>query len=242
MLFATTGNPAGIALMLSAGLLTACATTPATRPSPPAAVLTGQYAYMADAAIFVDCATGGHYPVAEAGDNRALQAAYLSARPTPGAPVLIRVEGRILERPDSTGRASLQVDRFLSADAAATCPGVSTASLENTYWKLTTLAGKPVNVPDGQREPHLLLHPEQQRVSGSGGCNRIMGGYTLSGDRLDFGKLASTLMMCLSGGELERDFLATLERTARWQVQGQQLTLLAADGATLAVFEPRYLR
>lgn len=242
MLFVTTGNPAGIALMLSTGLLTACATIPAARPLSPAAILTGQYAYRADAAIFVDCATGGHYPVAEAGDNRTLQAAYLKTRPTPGAPVLIRVEGRVLAQPGSTGRASLQVDRFLSADAAATCPAASTASLENTYWKLITLAGKPVNVPDGQREPHLLLHPEQQRVSGSGGCNRIMGGYTLAGNRLGFGKLASTLMMCLQGGEQERDFLASLERTAGWQVQGQQLTLLAADGSTLATLESRYLR
>lgn len=242
MLFATTGNPAGIALLLTAGLLSACASTPMARPAPSAAILTGQYAYMADAAIFVDCATGGHYPVAEAGDNRALQAAYLKTRPTPGAPVLIRVEGRVLKPAGSTGRATLQVDRFLSADASATCPAASTATLENTYWKLITLAGKPVNVTDGQREPHLLLHPGQQHVSGSGGCNRIMGSYTLSGDRLDFGKLASTLMMCLQGGEQERDFLATLERTARWQVQGQQLTLLAADGNALAVFESRYLR
>ncbi|MGM7670086.1 META domain-containing protein [Microbacterium sp. A93] len=34
------------------------------------------------------------------------------------------------------------------------------------------------------------------RLYGSDGCNRLMGQWTLTGDRIEFGRLVSTMMFC----------------------------------------------
>jgi heat shock protein HslJ len=60
----------------------------------------------------------------------------------------------------------------------------ATASLENTYWKLTQLRDSAISASP-KNEPHLILDSETRRVSGSGGCNRLVGSYTLDGDRLN---------------------------------------------------------
>jgi heat shock protein HslJ len=139
----------------------------------------------------------------------------------------------------ATPRPALLVERFVTIAAQSACeaPSTGAASLENTYWKLTTLRGQPVVAPDRQREPHLILQPAQHRVSGSGGCNRLSGGYTLAGDRLTFGRTAGTMMACVDSMELERGFLDMLAVVARWRIDGQRLELIDSRGDVLARFE-----
>lgn len=210
--------------------------------------LRGLYRYMADAASFFDCASGDQFPVIDDGANVALQRAYIAARPTPGAPLLATVDARIVMRAAEDGgtpRPMLLVERFIAIAAQAQCeapPSSSAASLENTYWKLTTLRDKLVVVADRQREPHLILQPAQHRVAGSGGCNRFAGGYTLASDRLTFGRTAGTMMACVDSMEQERVFLEALALVARWRVDGQRLELLDERGEVLLRFEALYLR
>jgi putative lipoprotein len=127
--------------------------------------------------------------------------------------------------------------------ASAVPPQASPASLENTYWKLVSLRGAAVQLADKQREPHLILQPADRRVVGSGGCNRLMGSYTLDGERLAFSKTAGTMMACAQGVmALERAFLDTLPQVATWRIDGQQLELRDGQGTSLAAFESRYLK
>lgn len=114
----------------------------------------------------------------------------------------------------------------------------STATLENTYWKLMQLGKGPVTA-DPQREPYLTLQPEQKRVSGFGGCNRMMGSYTIAGDQLTFGQMAGTMMACPKGMETEAAFHKTLGSVARWKIVGEKLELFDAAGASVAQFESR---
>lgn len=207
----------------------------------------GLYRYMADASSFFDCASGDQFPVVPEGANAALQAAYTAARLAPGAPALATVDARLVMRAledGGTPRPALLVERFVTISAQPACEASSsgTASLENTYWKLTTLRGQPVAVPDRQREPHLILQPAQHRVSGSGGCNRLSGGYTLAGDRLTFGRTAGTMMACVDSMELERGFLEMLAVVARWRIDGQRLELVDSRGDVLARFEAAKLQ
>lgn len=113
--------------------------------------------------------------------------------------------------------------------------------LENTYWKLNRLGETPVTAVDNQREAHLVLHAEEARVAGSGGCNRLMGSYDLEGEALSFGRLATTMMACPAGMQTERAFLDALEEVAAWEVDGKTLTLSDADGEPLARFEAVHL-
>ncbi|WP_110656596.1 META domain-containing protein [Salinicola halimionae] len=107
-------------------------------------------------------------------------------------------------------------------------------SLTGNYWKLMTLGGRPVAVADNQREAHLILGADG-RVSGSTGCNRLMGSYTLQGDTLTFSQLASTRMACPAEMmALEQAWLTTLSDTAHYSISGQRLVLEDAKNQPLA--------
>lgn len=113
--------------------------------------------------------------------------------------------------------------------------------LVNTYWKLTQVGDATPEAVDNQREAHFVLHTEENRVAGSTGCNRLAGSYQLQSESLSFGPLVTTRMACLEGGETEQAFLAALEATATWQIEGQTLTLRDASGETVAHFEALHL-
>jgi copper homeostasis protein (lipoprotein) len=109
--------------------------------------------------------------------------------------------------------------------------------LEKTEWKLVRLGETAVKGDDLHRQPQIVLDPATHRVSGSGGCNRIMGGYELKGEKLTFGQMASTMMACANGMETERDFLKALGLVKQWKVAGRQLELMDGSGKVVAVFE-----
>jgi copper homeostasis protein (lipoprotein) len=114
---------------------------------------------------------------------------------------------------------------------------VTSVPLEKTEWNLIKLGDATVKVEDLHRRPELILDPTSHRVSGSGGCNRIMGGYELNGEMLTFGQMASTMMACASGMETEQNFLKALGQVKRWKITGHQLELMDEAGKVLAVFE-----
>ncbi|MCU0774395.1 MAG: META domain-containing protein [Ideonella sp.] len=119
---------------------------------------------------------------------------------------------------------------------------VPRASLTDTYWKLVALGGQPAQVADGQREPHLVLHREAERLAGSGGCNRLMGRWRVDGEGLAFSQIATTRMACPAGMEQENRFLAALGTVARHRIEGEQLTLIDASGAVVARLQAVALR
>jgi copper homeostasis protein (lipoprotein) len=204
--------------------------------------ISGLFVYMADAAVITLCADNSRLPVAMEGDFRALQAAYQKARPSPGEALLATVEGRIASRPSMEEslppRDTLLVERFISLSPHASCGGARhSPPLRGTSWKLVRLGETPVQVSAGQAEPQLVFATDTLQVSGSGGCNRVAGGFTLEGDRLHLGPLAGTMMACLNGMEQEQRFLESLNRVERYRISGQQLELLDSSGTVLARFE-----
>lgn len=216
--------------------------TPATLSAP----LEGMFTYMADAAIFQVCTTGESVPVAMEGDFIAAQKAYGDGRSAPGAPLLMVVDGTLAVRPVMEGpdRLSLVIDRFVSVKPGATCAHhEAEAALQETYWKLVALDGQTVAVPEGGREPHMILKGgETPGVSATVGCNQLAGGYTLEGDTLGFGPMAATMMACPEPlASLEQRLSQVLSGSRTWKVAGQTLTLRDGD-RILAEFEAVYLR
>ncbi len=128
-----------------------------------------------------------------------------------------------------------------AADAQGSAPR---ATLENTLWKLVALGGEPAKAGSGGREISFTLATEGSRVRGSTGCNRMMGGYTLAGEKIGFTQLATTRMACANpdGQRLEAAFLKSLEEAAQWRIQGETLELSDNQGKKLARFESLYLR
>ena len=206
----------------------------------------GIYVYIADAALFTECETGKRYPVAFEGDSVSLERAYLEARRYPGEEVLVSLEGRIAERPAMEGNQteeSLVVKRFIGVWPVETCGARGSVSeLENNYWKLTRLGNEPVPSFDGQREPHLVLHSEEGRAAGTGGCNQMSGGYEIDGTSITFGLMASTMMACPEGEEVDHALMAALENATSFRLTAHHLDLLDDEGSTVARFEAREMQ
>lgn len=244
----------GLALML---LLTAAAAgcRDADRLRPPAEPaagatrsLTGMFSLNSEgAAQFTPCHTRTRVPVAPDGDFAALAAAYAQWRTSADAPLLITIDGRIAV-PPGAGLAdqtpALIVERFTGIWPGETCgnPG-ATAQLENMYWKLTRLQGRPVQVRADRREPHLVLHAPDRRLAGAGGCNTLQGSYRLDGERFACGQITTTRLACPDpqAQAQEQLFLAALARAAAWRIRGQHLELLDLSGTILLRFEERPL-
>ena len=140
------------------------------------------------------------------------------------------------------GQAKLLAATLTCAVVFTTSVAQATANLENTYWKLTHLGDVPVIAGEKQREPHLVLRSQDRRVGGSSGCNRLMGGYALEGEKLAFSRLAGTRMACAEGMDTEQQFLAVLEQTKTWKIAGGHLELFDAGSRLLARFEARDLQ
>lgn len=100
-------------------------------------------------------------------------------------------------------------------------------------WQLAELMGKPVRTG-----AHLIFYTDENRVVGSGGCNRFVGAYEKGkGDRIRFSQIASTMMACEKGMEIEQKFLDVLSKTDSYVLRDGRLQLNRARMAPLAVFE-----
>ena len=121
--------------------------------------------------------------------------------------------------------------------AAQSANGVS--ALERTHWTLTQLGDAVISPDAQQKEAFLTLEPANHRVSGSGGCNALLGSYELNGDQLKFGHMAGTMMACAKGMDTERAFHQMLEQVMAWKITGQTLELTDRSGKVLARFEAR---
>ena len=109
------------------------------------------------------------------------------------------------------------------------------------YWKLTELNGQPVK--PGPNDTYITLKRDDNRVIGSGGCNRLTGTYTLEdGNRVRFSQIASTKMACMGGMETEQQFFNVLETADTYVVVGDRLVLNKARMAPLARFEAVYMQ
>ncbi len=213
-------------------------------PLEPELQLRGMYRYMADAAIFDECLTGRRLPVAFVADNLSLERAYLALQQghgvEPGSPVLAQLEGRIAMLPPMEGdglQPQLEPLRFIALHPDEGCPEPFTqAELRGTEWQLVRLGAAAIELVENQQRPNLVLSPDELRMWGHGGCNRLLGGFAAYGDLLRFSQTASTMMACAVGMDLEQELLQALAATDRYRVLGRVLDLHDGEGALLARF------
>ncbi|MBN45547.1 MULTISPECIES: META domain-containing protein [unclassified Methylophaga] len=212
----------------------------------PAMQFHGMYSYMADSGIFTECLTGQRWFVAQEADNATLESLYLEYAEEVNQPLLVEVTGYLEPRANSdTGE--IQPNLIVtSADdiwPGETCGELGyNENLLNTYWKLTRLNDEPVEVYEQQREPSIILASEENRLSGSDGCNRIMGSFQLREDKLKFNRIASTMMACSEGMETAQAVHFMLEKVRYWQIEGQHLELADVEGNVMARFEAVHLQ
>jgi copper homeostasis protein (lipoprotein) len=106
------------------------------------------------------------------------------------------------------------------------------------YLKLIELMGKPVKMFENQqREAHMILKQDGNRVNGFGSCNTFNGSFELKErNRISFSKMVTTLKACPEM-ETESQFFKVLEMTDNYNFDGKYLQLNKAKMAPLAKFE-----
>jgi heat shock protein HslJ len=117
----------------------------------------------------------------------------------------------------------------------SSCAGTGSqpTDLNGTSWTLTSIQGKPVLT---NTQPTIRF--DNGQASGAGSCNGFGGDYTVSGNKLTFGPLMSTMMACMPQEIMDQEqaYFSALSATTSFRVDGDRLTLLDAAGNVLAEF------
>lgn len=115
---------------------------------------------------------------------------------------------------------------------------IAAPELQETYWKLTELLGKPVVLSEKmKKEIYIILKKEGNRVQGFSGCNTIFGQYELKeGNRITFSGMVSTKMACPDLA-IESEFNKMLGAVDNYSLNGSIMTLNKARMAPIARFE-----
>lgn len=207
----------------------------------------GEFTYMADAAIFMECLSRRTYPVAMEAGYLELERAYLDSRMEPGVPVHATIEGSILERPSMEGapQPHVIVERLGGVDPIRRCEEDSvTTRLADTYWRITEIDGAALPRLSDSREPHMVFHDENgTRFSATVGCNQLSGAVEIDGDALRFGQMIATRMACPPPlDDIEQRLSAVLPRVASFRQDGDVLLLLDANSRSIASLAAGYFR
>lgn len=108
--------------------------------------------------------------------------------------------------------------------------------LAGTNWTFVVI-GKG----DVAKDRPTTLSFDGKRMSGSAGCNRFSGGYTVDGTMLTAGPLMATEMACPGAGmQQERAFFALMAKPVMVRLNTNGLLGLFAEDGTSAILAPVY--
>ncbi|MBK1691030.1 META domain-containing protein [Ectothiorhodospira mobilis] len=167
-------------------------------------------------------------------------------RSAPRPPIQIRAGGYRLDLPGIP--AILTLEEALCRDSATGMPHPHRAVLELPGQRLQGCGGDPMALLTGgtwriedvagggsidRSRIHITFDP-RGRVTGSTGCNRFFGPYTLTGEGLTIGPLATTMMACPQAlMDQERRVLQALEGVRRFDRDATgALRLMGGSGDT----------
>jgi heat shock protein HslJ len=111
----------------------------------------------------------------------------------------------------------------------------SAIDLAGTSWTLVSVGGNaPVEGADA-----WLAFGANGEITGSTGCNNLIGGYAVDGTALTFSTIGTTRMACPSDDLMAQDASVpgALDNVTGWEVDADGR--LHLTGATELVFEPR---
>ncbi|MBK8987783.1 MAG: META domain-containing protein [Chloroflexi bacterium] len=162
--------------------------------------------------------------IACAEDVMQQETAFLAALPNAAT---YAIQGDVLELRDASGALMAS---FTVAQAADLVGPVWTVTLFNNGLQAA------VGLLDGTEI--TMSFGEDGNVQGSAGCNQYFGPYTVNGDALSVGLLATTRAYCPEPeGKMQQEaqFLAALQMAASFTIQNGQLDIRMVDGAIAAL-------
>lgn len=121
-------------------------------------------------------------------------------------------------------------------------PASQYSALHNSQWQLVTMAGEePIANENSQAIPQLQFLGD--RLAGSGGCNRLMGQFTIDGEVLTIDeRMAATMMACPEPlMKQEQQFIQALVNAQKYRISTSGelvIDYLAEDKTEQLVFLP----
>jgi heat shock protein HslJ len=112
-------------------------------------------------------------------------------------------------------------------------------SLEGNLWGLSDYQDAEGEMAEPLPSTDITIEFRDGQLNGTAGCNGYFGSYEREGHELAIGPLAMTEMAC---GEpegvmdQEMQYLATLEKSASFEIEGDQLLIADAEGETILVY------
>jgi heat shock protein HslJ len=140
-------------------------------------------------------------------------------------------------QPPAAGTAPATATKPAPAPESA-APAAPSPAFEDLTWQLAAYRFGDALVEAKKGHSPSLFRFERGRLSGSPGCNRLMGAYTLDGDRLVFKpQMAATMMACpeplMAQDKAVSEAFAAV---ARVRLEGEMLELLDGAGAPVLRF------
>lgn len=111
-------------------------------------------------------------------------------------------------------------------------------TLSGTSWQLLSYHTNSAMV-SVIAESKITATFDDERLTGSAGCNNYFAGFETDGSQLSLGPAGSTEMWCgQPEGVMEQEmaYLQAIQNAASYQVEGNQLALLDESGMRLALF------
>jgi len=114
----------------------------------------------------------------------------------------------------------------------------TSASMDITgEWRLVSYGDAASPTPAIPNVDTSIKFDSSGQLNGNVGCNSFGGNYEMSGDKITFGSIMSTMMYCEETSAQEQALLGIFSDNVSLQIQmnGNTLTIKSADGASVAI-------
>ena len=118
--------------------------------------------------------------------------------------------------------------------ASGALPDSQNVSVKNTLWSLVNLSSQAL-VPNTS----ITINFDNDRITGTDGCNRYNALYTLHEDRLNISRSIATTRMACPEPIMQQasSFISVVVQATRYKIDGSQLTLMDDENKPLAIFK-----
>jgi copper homeostasis protein (lipoprotein) len=226
-------------------------------PISPRLFLAGMFRLLPQGPNIRLCVTGQRLPVALEGDYKRLLQAYRNVVPAGGQghPLLVSLRSQSANTPCGGGIREGAAWPRLPAASNGIYPrgsqpngiGRKTRSspsgpTEPAAHRLETAVTAGTRGPDlinspGRPQELLQLATDSEGLSGTNGCNRLLGGFQLTGDQLRFSQLVSTKIVCTADViAFEQQYLKALDQVRQWNIDKRSLLLQDGAGRSLLLY------
>jgi heat shock protein HslJ/membrane-bound inhibitor of C-type lysozyme len=157
-----------------------------------------------------------------------------------GKPVQVTVTDRICRDLMSGMPFPRTVTVLIGTRQLNGCGGESVELLQGPQWQIEQIDGRPVGAGMAPGVAPSLAFGTDGSVTGSTGCNRYRGGFTLTGESLSLSLVATTRMACAAPAmALEQQLLTALGSVRGFNIDADgSLQLLDLKGAVRAQARP----